>query len=248
MSQVLSAVRDSVAHLQVFPLALTLVAYTAAVRLQRLARGSPLANPTLVAIGIVVFVLSITGISYGDYFAANQPINIILGPAVVALGVPLFRHLALIRQRAAPLLLALIVGSSCAIISVVELGRAFGLSRIELLSLAPRSATAGVSMAVSRQIGGSPPLTAVLTVTGGIAGRGTGKLRAERVAYSRPGRPRLRHGAGKPRHRHGSRVSGRPDGRHVRGSGDGPQCHRHGRSRAGAGSLADTLILSASSE
>ena len=170
MSQVLSAVRDSVAHLQVFPLALTLVAYTAAVRLQRLARGSPLANPTLVAIGIVVFVLSITGISYGDYFAANQPINIILGPAVVALGVPLFRHLALIRQRAAPLLLALIVGSSCAIISVVELGRAFGLSRIELLSLAPRSATAGVSMAVSRQIGGSPPLTAVLTVTGGITG------------------------------------------------------------------------------
>lgn len=170
MSQVLSAVRDSVAHLQVFPLALTLVAYTAAVRSQRLARGSPLANPTLVALGIVVFVLSITGISYGDYFTANQPINIILGPAVVALGVPLFRHLALIRQRAAPLLLALVVGSSCAIISVVELGRTFGLSRIELLSLAPRSATAGVSMAVSRQIGGSPPLTAVLTVTGGITG------------------------------------------------------------------------------
>lgn len=170
MSQVGSGVLNSVAHVQVFPLALTLAAYAAAVRLQRLAQGSPLANPTLIAIVLVVFVLSFTGVSYGSYFAANQPINVILGPAVVALGVPLFRHLGLIRKRVAPLLLALIVGSSCAIVSVVELGRAFGLSRVELLSLAPRSATAGVSMAVSRQIGGSPALTAVLTITGGIAG------------------------------------------------------------------------------
>lgn len=167
---IMSSVRDSVAHLQAFPLALTLVAYVAAVRLQRLARGSPLANPTLVAIGIVVCILSFTGISYGTYFAANQPINVILGPAVVALGVPLFRHLALIRQRAITLLMALIVGASCAIVSVVELGRMLGLSRVELLSLAPRSATAGVSMAVAAQIGGLPALTAILTITTGIAG------------------------------------------------------------------------------
>jgi len=157
-------------HWQILPLLLTLGAYAAGVALQRLGGRNALLNPTLLAIGMVVAVLSVLRIDYRTYLTAAQPVHVLLGPAVVALALPLYRHLGLIRERAALLLVALLVGSSGAIASSVMLGRWFGLSHSDLLSLAPKSATTAVSMAISAQNGGQPSVTAVLTVLSGICG------------------------------------------------------------------------------
>lgn len=159
-----------VAHGQLFPLLLTLGAYAVAVAVQRVGRNSALLNPTLLAIGCVVPVLWLLRIDYRDHFNAAQPVHFLLGPAVVALAVPLYRHAGLVCKRAADLLAGLAVGSLAGVATGLAVAWWFGVSHSSLLSIAPKSATTAVSMAVSAQIGGLPPVTAVLTILAGITG------------------------------------------------------------------------------
>jgi predicted murein hydrolase (TIGR00659 family) len=158
------------AHQQALPVPMTLGAYTAGVAVHRMGRRHALLNPTLLAIIMVVGILRILHIDYFAYFAAAQPVHLLLGPAVVALAVPLYRHLGLIRERALLLMATLMVGSLSAIASSIAVGFWLGATRQGLLSLAPKSATTAVSMAVSAQIGGLPAVTAVLTIIAGITG------------------------------------------------------------------------------
>ena len=93
----------------------TLVAYQAGVWLQRRLGGNPLANPVLFAVVLLVIVLEITGTRYETYFAGAQFINFLLGPAVVALAIPLHRHLPLIRRSLGPIALTVGAGALIAI-------------------------------------------------------------------------------------------------------------------------------------
>ena len=151
-------------------LSLTLGAYLAAVAVNERCNRMPLLNPTLLAIALVVAVLAVTGTSYKRYFDGAQFVHFLLGPAVVAMAVPLYRHTRLIRQSAGALLVALGIGSVTAILSSVLLVRGLGGSRDLWLSAAPKSATAAISMAISERIGGIPALTGVLTISTGITG------------------------------------------------------------------------------
>jgi predicted murein hydrolase (TIGR00659 family) len=151
-------------------LTLTIGAYAAGVTLQRLCGRHPALNPTLIAIAIVATALLLLHADYPSYFVAAQPIHLLLGPAVVALAVPLYRHITLVRERAALLAAALLVGSVTAIVGSVIAGSLLGLPRADLLSLAPKSATTAVSMAIAGKIGGIPAVTAVLTILTGISG------------------------------------------------------------------------------
>ena len=163
--------RDLVlAHSHLFPLALTLGAYVLAVSIQRFGRRSALLNPTLLAISCVVAVLWLMRMDYSAYFTAAQPVHFLLGPAVVALAIPLYRHAGLIRERAFELITALAVGSVTGVATGLAVAWSLGVSHAGLLSVAPKSATTAVSMAVSAQIGGLPPITAVLTILAGIMG------------------------------------------------------------------------------
>jgi len=159
-----------VAHGHLFPLLLTLGAYSLAVTLQRIGGRSALLNPTLLAIVTVVAVLWFLKFDYNAYFRASQPVHFLLGPAVVALAIPLYRHAGLIRERAVDLLTGLGVGSLTGVATGLAVAWCFGVSRPALLSVAPKSATTAVSMAVSAQIGGIPPVTAVLTILAGVIG------------------------------------------------------------------------------
>lgn len=151
-------------------LGLTIGAYAIGVTLQRLSGRHPLVNPTLIAIGIVAAALMALHGDYASYFAAVQPIHLLLGPAVVALAVPLYRHLAQVREQAALLAVALFMGCLTAILSSLAVGWLLGLSHTELLSLAPKSATAAVSMEIAAKNGGTPAVTAVLTILTGVTG------------------------------------------------------------------------------
>jgi predicted murein hydrolase (TIGR00659 family) len=159
-----------VAHGHLFPLLLTLGAYCLAVTLQHIGGRSALLNPTLLAIATVVAVLWFLKFDYNAYFSAAQPVHFLLGPAVVALAIPMYRHAGLIRERAVDLLTGLAVGSLTGVASGLAVAWWFGVSRTGLLSVAPKSATTAVSMAVSAQIGGIPPVTAVLTILAGVIG------------------------------------------------------------------------------
>lgn len=151
-------------------LSLTLGVYLAAVMVNERCNKMPLLNPTLLTIASIVVVLTATGTSYKRYFDGAQFIHFLLGPAIVAMAVPLYRHTEIIRKSAGALFGALGIGSLTAILSSVLVVRGLGGGRELWLSMAPKSATAAISMAISGRIGGIPALTAVLTISTGIMG------------------------------------------------------------------------------
>ena len=151
-------------------LTLTLAAYGAGDALFRASGRKPIVNPVLIAVAFLAVLLQLTGTSYATYFAGAQFVHFMLGPATVALAIPLYANLNHIKKAALPMIAALFAGSLAAMFSAVGIGAALGLDTDILLALIPKSATAPVALGVSEAIGGSPSLTAVFVITPGITG------------------------------------------------------------------------------
>jgi len=124
----------------------------------------------LLAIIVLVAALHFTGTPYATYFDGAQFVHFLLGPATVALAVPLYAQFGRLRALALPLAGALIAGSLTAIGSVIGIAWLLGASESTLLSLAPKSVTAPIAMGIAEKIGGIPSLTAVLVIMTGVSG------------------------------------------------------------------------------
>jgi predicted murein hydrolase (TIGR00659 family) len=156
-------------------LTLTLCAYVFAQWVYARCRMSPLANPVMIAIAIISAVLFASGMSYQRYFAGAQFVHFLLGPATVALAVPLARQVPRLRRSLVPLTCALVAGSVTAIATAVGVAALCGASSQLARSIAPKSATTPIAMAVSERLGGIPALTAVLVIGTGILGAVTAR-------------------------------------------------------------------------
>ncbi len=150
-----------------FALVLTLGAYLLGVEVQKLVRN-PLANPVLIAIVIIGITLHLTHLSYQAYFTGAQFIHFMLGPATVALAIPMVRALEHMRRGFWPMIAALCSGSFVGMVTGYGLVRLLGGSQTVALSMAPKSLTTPIAIAVSQSIGGIPSLSAVLAIIGGI--------------------------------------------------------------------------------
>jgi predicted murein hydrolase (TIGR00659 family) len=148
----------------------TLVAYAMGDAAYRAAGRRPWVNPVLVAVAILAVALWVTGTAYADYFEGAQFVHFMLGPATVALALPLQANIGRVRRVIVPMLVALGVASVVAMVSAVVIAGAMGVRGETLLSLVPKSATAPVALGISEGIGGSPTLTAVLVILTGIVG------------------------------------------------------------------------------
>ena len=153
-----------------FWLTLTLAAYLTGDWLARASGRNPFVNPVMIAVAIVMAVLFATGTPYERYFDGAQFVHVLLGPATVALAVPIIRNRALIRRAWKAIAIALVIGSATGVISAVVLGAAFGLSPQVLLSVAPKSVTAAIAMGIAEKTGGIASLTAVVVILTGIIG------------------------------------------------------------------------------
>lgn len=151
-------------------LAGTLAAYAIGDAVFRAAGRSPLANPVLIAVALLALALHLTATPYTRYFEGAQFIHFLLGPATVALALPLYDTLPRLRAALLPALVALFAGSAAAALSALAIARAFGANADILAALAPKSATAPVAIGIAERIGGSPTLTAVLVILTGITG------------------------------------------------------------------------------
>jgi predicted murein hydrolase (TIGR00659 family) len=118
---------------------------------------------------LITFLL-LSGTPYQAYFKGGQYVHFLLGPATVALAIPLYQQLPKIKKMWLPITITLVGGVSMAALSSVLIAQFLGASIETQLSLAPKSVTAPVAMAISEQIGGLPSLTAVLVVCTGILG------------------------------------------------------------------------------
>jgi predicted murein hydrolase (TIGR00659 family) len=153
-----------------FGLTLTIVAYLAADRVYRRLGMHPLANPVLWSVIVLAGVLWATGIPYERYFEGAQFIHVLLGPATVALAVPLYRALGTLRRSWRGIAVALPVSVVVASLGAVGLAMLFGAEDVTVASVAPKAVTTPIAMGISERIGGLPSLTAVLVILTGILG------------------------------------------------------------------------------
>lgn len=150
-------------------IALTFACYLGAQKLQRLC-GFKLLNPILISIALMIGYLLFLDIDYSTYQTGGDYIDFWLKPAVVALGVPLYKQLSTIKKQVLPLLLSELAGCVAGLISVVAIANLLGASQEVVMSLAPKAVTTPIAMEVSSAIGGIPPLTAAVVVSTGIFG------------------------------------------------------------------------------
>ena len=167
-------------------LTLTVGVYWLAKRVYEATNGFALLNPVLVSIVVIVALLLATGTEYHQYFDGAQFIHFLLGPATVALAVPLVGQLPTLKRSLLPISIALLVGSLTGILSTVVLCRLLGVDTQMMLSLLPRSITTPIAMGVSDQIGGSAQLTVVFVVITGVLGAAFGVPLLGRLARRDP--------------------------------------------------------------
>ncbi len=170
MKDTLGRIAHAIFNDPLFSLTITLLAYQAGVWLQRRCGGSVLINPFLIALALLMIVLWAADVSYEQYMQGGQLISFLLGPATVALGLPLYNNLKSIRRSALAILPAVLIGSLTTSLTAMLIGYLLGASRSVVVTLGTHSATTPVAMGISEQVGGEPSLAATFTLLTGISG------------------------------------------------------------------------------
>lgn len=152
-----------------FGLLITLAGYQLAMEVNQRTR-SMLAQPVLLGTLVVVGILLLSGVDFESYYASVNLIWLFLGPATVALAVPLYTHLRRIRDYFWPLLAALAVGGISTLVLALGFAWLLGADQVLLASLAPKSVTSPIAILLAEDLGGSPALAAVFVMITGVAG------------------------------------------------------------------------------
>jgi putative effector of murein hydrolase len=171
-------------------LPVTAAAYGTALLLPR----RPYLNPTLIAMAALVVTLLATGVPYAAYEHGTGALTVLLGPAVVALAVPLHRERETLRRHAGTIALGAAAGASCAIAVGFAAAAAMHLAPAWALALSSRSATAPISIALAGELHGAAALSAVLSVLAGVAGAAFGPRWLDLVRVRHPVARGLAHG------------------------------------------------------
>ncbi|MBE6299748.1 MAG: LrgB family protein [Bacteroidales bacterium] len=150
-------------------LALTFAVYYVATIIRK-KTGIILLNPILITIAVMICYLKFADISYTTYNEGGKYIEFWLKPAIVALGVPLYKHLNSIKQHFIPIFLSQLAGCIVGIVSVVAIADLMGATNEVIISLAPKSVTTPIAIEISSALGGIESLTAAVVVCVGILG------------------------------------------------------------------------------
>ena len=132
--------------------------------------GWVLLNPILLAVAMLICFLKVSGVSYEKYQDAGSLVEFWLRPAVVALGVPLYLQLRMIKKQLLPIILSQLAGCVVGLISVTVVAKLLGATPEVIMSLAPKSVTTPIAMEVSSAVGGIPSLTAAVVIVVGLFG------------------------------------------------------------------------------
>ncbi len=151
-------------------IAVTAAAYWLALRLSRRMKGNPIFVPVATTSLMVMAVLWLSHTPYSVYAPATKPLNWWVGPATVAIAIPLYAQLGRLKKIWKPLLIALLIGSIVAMASAIGIAWALGGSWQTLMSLMPKSSTMPIAMPMAERFGGLPALAAVAVVITGVFG------------------------------------------------------------------------------
>ena len=175
---------QALTHHPLFGIGITLGAYQVAMAAYE-RTGWVFLQPVLVSMLTVIGILLLSGLSFAEYKNSVAALTLLLGPATVALAVPLYLNLRRIRQLFWPIIITLALAGTFATVMGVGLAWAFGAEPIMLMSMAPKSVTSPIAMLVADQIGGIAALAAVFVMITGVIGAivGPSVLRLCRVHH-----------------------------------------------------------------
>ena len=162
-----------------FGVALSLVGYVIGVQLKKKFKLAVL-NPLMISIIFVVGVVLLFKLDYPSYKKQAEILNYLLTPATIALAIPLYQQLSLLRKNLLAVICGIISGVFASMSSVLAMSVLFSLSHEDFVTLLPKSITTAIGMGVSEELGGIQTITvAVIIVTGvlgNVIGEGVCKL------------------------------------------------------------------------
>lgn len=170
MSADLGAIRSFVAASPLIWLTATLLAYGAAARLYERVGRNVLAHPVGISVAILAALLTATDTPYQQYFQNVQLIHFLLGPATVALAIPLYQHLRAIKSNWLALMAGAVLGGAASVVTAMGVAWMLGASHATVLSLAAKSVTMPIAMGITEKIGGIPSLTSAFVMLTGVFG------------------------------------------------------------------------------
>ena len=162
-----------------FGVAISLVRYVIGVQLKKKFKLAVL-NPLMISIIFVVGVVLLFKLDYPSYKKQAEILNYLLTPATIALAIPLYQQLSLLRKNLLAVICGIISGVFASMSSVLAMSVLFSLSHEDFVTLLPKSITTAIGMGVSEELGGIQTITvAVIIVTGvlgNVIGEGVCKL------------------------------------------------------------------------
>jgi putative effector of murein hydrolase len=178
-------------HLRGWPwLVATLVVYELFRRLHQAQ-----ARPRIYAVPVLGATVTLGGaclalhVNLDTYAAATRPLSWLLGPATVALAIPLFRERALLLRHGRSVAAGVLGGSVAGLASAVLLARLLHLAPVLVRTVAPKSVTTPVAMPIAARLGGSPEIAAAVVIATGLFGMALGPALLSRVGvHSKLGR------------------------------------------------------------
>jgi putative effector of murein hydrolase len=161
---------NALIHGPLFALTLTLLAYQGAMFLYQRSQRAALLHPTISGACLIALALLVIGEDYQHYYQNIDWLNFLLGPVTVALAVPLYRQLHLLREMAGPLMIATALGGIFASASALLIAWLFGANDLTLLSLTTKSITTPVAITVTENLGGITTIAVGSVILTGVVG------------------------------------------------------------------------------
>ena len=153
--------------ISILPVMLTLLAFQAGLFLQKKLR-SPLCNPILVAVILVLLFMAATGMELETYQAGATFLSWLITPATVCLAISMYEQFQVLRKNIPAILTAVAAGAVSCLLMVLGLSLLFGLDRALTVSLLPKSVTTAIGVPLSQMAGGLAPITTAVIILTGI--------------------------------------------------------------------------------
>lgn len=154
---------------------ISLISYAIGVMLKRKFK-SPIFNPLLISIALVILFLSITNIDYDTYNNSAKYLSYLLAPATVSLAIPLYQKINLLKENSKAITIALFVGVLSSLVSVLLLAIVFKLEKEIYVTLLPKSVTTAIGMDIADELGGIGSVAAAFIIITGVIGYITAEI------------------------------------------------------------------------
>lgn len=166
-------------------IALTVTVYAVSRLLAKHYPGA-LTTPVFFSTTVIILILWATGTEYQQYEPAKNVMTLLLGPATVALAVPIYRNRATLSANALPALAGITLGSAVTVLAVVGLSMVFRFGSELTLSMSVKSVTAPIAIELATLLKGNPALAASFVIATGMIGAMLGPWLLTRTGIHSP--------------------------------------------------------------